>query len=72
MAKKKEIGFDDKLKQLRLFVDQLQQGDLSLEESMDLFNKSKGLINECRTYLKEAELIVHSINKDGSEQEFDI
>lgn len=54
MAKRKP-GFEKQLKELEQIVARLEQGDVSLEESLKLFEKGVQLARACQTALQEAE-----------------
>ncbi len=56
MAKKsKEFNFEKSLKELEHLVDLMEQGDLSLEESLKHFEKGVALTRACQKALAEAE-----------------
>lgn len=60
--------FEESLKQLETIVDQLEKGDLPLEESLKLFEKGVGLSGVCKQELDAAEGKVQTLIKqrDGS------
>ena len=60
--------FEESLKQLETIVDQLEKGDLPLEESLKLFEKGVGLSAICKQELVEAEGKVQTLIKqrDGT------
>jgi len=47
--------FEESLKKLESIVDKLEKGDLSLEESLKLFEEGVGLSAVCKKELEEAE-----------------
>ncbi len=53
--KKPSLEFEKALQELELLVAQLEQGDLSLEESLKQFERGIELTRACQTALKEAE-----------------
>jgi exodeoxyribonuclease VII small subunit len=59
-----EKTFEASLAQLETIVKQLEQGDLSLEESLKLFEKGVTLSRECRERLNEAERRIEILMKD--------
>lgn len=64
MAKKKtSTSFESKLQQIKQIADRMQAENLSLDESMSLFQEADALIKECRDYLQEAhvqvEMLIH-------------
>ena len=48
-------SFEESLKKLETIVDQLEKGDLSLEDSLKLFEEGVGLSAACKTELDAAE-----------------
>jgi exodeoxyribonuclease VII small subunit len=60
--------FEDSLKKLESIVDQLERGDLALEESIKLFEEGVNLSNTCKKELETAEGKVQILLKqrDGS------
>lgn len=61
-------SFEESLKKLEMIVDQLEKGDLSLEESLKLFEEGVGLSTACKGELDAAEGRVEMLIKqrDGS------
>ncbi len=56
MARKKpSVDFEQALQELEALVERLEQGDLSLEESLKLFERGMALTRACQKTLKEAE-----------------
>jgi exodeoxyribonuclease VII small subunit len=60
--------FEESLKKLESIVDQLEKGELPLEESLKLFEEGVGLSAVCKQELDAAEGKVQSLIKqrDGS------
>jgi exodeoxyribonuclease VII small subunit len=48
-------GFEDDLKKLEAVVEQLERGDLTLDDSVKLFEQGMKLSNACKAELDEAE-----------------
>jgi exodeoxyribonuclease VII small subunit len=61
-------SFEESLKKLETIVGQLEKGDLSLEESLKLFEEGVGLSSACKQELDAAEGKVQTLVKqrDGS------
>lgn len=61
-------NFEESLKKLEEIVEQLERGDLPLEESVRLFEDGTRLSSDCRKQLEEAEGKVETLVKqrDGS------
>ena len=58
--------FEDCLKRLEEIVERLEKGDLSLEESLALFEEGMKLSNACRGELDEAEGKIEILMKQGN------
>jgi exodeoxyribonuclease VII small subunit len=60
--------FEESLKKLESIVDQLEKGDLTLEESLQLFEEGVGLSTACKEELDAAEGKVQMLvrQRDGS------
>ncbi|NLB64801.1 MAG: exodeoxyribonuclease VII small subunit [Fibrobacter sp.] len=67
-AKKKELTFEEALDNLEKIVDDLEEGKLKLEESLELFEKGIELSRFCQKKLEEAEGKIEILLKgqDGS------
>ncbi|MEH6575982.1 MAG: exodeoxyribonuclease VII small subunit [Amphritea sp.] len=66
-AKKKSADFEASLAQLESMVEQLEQGDLSLEQSLQTFEKGVKLTRDCQTILSQAEQKVQMLIKQNGE-----
>ncbi|CAN5449700.1 hypothetical protein BH20ACI1_BH20ACI1_21210 [soil metagenome] len=64
MAEKKQ-SFETSLKELEKIVRGLEEGDLSLEESLKLFENGVKLSRECQERLNQAERRIEVLLKDG-------
>lgn len=65
------MDFEKKLKRLEEIVHKMEKGDLSLEESLKVFEEGVKLSRECNAKLAEAEAQVKILvgqNTDGSEK----
>ena len=67
---KREKTFEESLKELESIVEQLEAGDLPLEQSLELFERGVTLSRECQKRLDDAERKVEILLKgaDGSYQ----
>ena len=65
MRTKKKQTFEASLKKLEKIVGQLEDGDLSLEESLKLFEDGVKLSRECRDRLDQAERRIEILLKDN-------
>ncbi len=70
-----EFNFEASLQQLQQLVQQMEQGKLSLEESMQAFEHGIALTRECQQALDQAEQKVQLLMQDSTgtlvEQPFD-
>ena len=66
--KKKQIQFEEAFKRLETIVAQLESGEESLENSLELFEEGIQLAETCRTKLDKAEQVISKLIKksDGS------
>lgn len=74
MAKKQAAGFDFEhaLEELEALVSSMEEGDLSLEESLQAFEKGIKLTRDCQSALKLAEQKVQVlINDNGDTEQLD-
>lgn len=53
--KSKPLDFEKALSELENLVETMEQGDISLEESLKHFERGVELTRQCQTSLKEAE-----------------
>lgn len=64
---KKTVNFEQSLKELEDIVHKLEDGELTLEESLEMFQKGVNLSGVCTKMLDEAEQKVNMLvkQKDG-------
>ncbi len=75
MTKKKDSGFnfENALEQLEELVSAMEEGELSLEESLQAFEKGIKLTRDCQAALKQAEQKVQVlINASGDTEELEL
>ena len=61
MAKKDTVNFEASLQKLKKIIEKLEDGDISLEESVKSFEEGIGLVKECQKQLTQAELKVKKL-----------
>jgi exodeoxyribonuclease VII small subunit len=61
---KKEKAFEEVLQELEEIVNRLEQGDLPLEEALQLFEQGVRLSRSCHTKLDEAQKRLEIVLKD--------
>ena len=72
---KKTLNFEKTLSDLESIVEDMEQGNLSLEESLKRFEKGIALTADCQQALQNAELKVSALVEKNSkllEQDFEI
>lgn len=66
-AKKKSPDFETALSQLETMVEQLEKGELSLEESLQTFEQGVKLTRDCQSILAQAEQKVQMLVEQNGE-----
>ena len=67
MASAKKIDFEASLSQLEELVDQMEEGELTLEESLKAFEAGVKLTRECQRALRDAEQKVEVLMRENDE-----
>ncbi len=62
-----EMSFEEAITELESIVEKLENGKLSLEESLALFEKGIKLVRECSAKLKSAEQKVERLIEQNNE-----
>jgi exodeoxyribonuclease VII small subunit len=62
---KETLDFEKALAELNLLVDQMEQGGLSLEKSLQHFERGIHLVNICQSALKKAEQKVQLLTEQN-------
>ena len=74
MKKPENLSFEQSITELETIVNSLEQGDLSLEDSMSLFERGLNLSHTSQDKLNQAEQKIQILmNKNGEQelQDFD-
>ena len=71
MTKKDTLDFESSLNKLEKIVAKLEDGDISLEESVKSFEEGIGLVKECQKQLSQAELKVKKLLDNGDTVDLD-
>lgn len=66
-----EMPFEEAIEELETIVEDLEDGDLPLEDAMERFERGLGLVNTCRSKLERAELKVEELLEDGQTREIE-
>jgi len=69
MATKKEVKFEDKIKELETIINELESGEIDLESSIEKYTKAMALVKECDEQLKTIEEKVNQIVNENNELE---
>lgn len=62
-----EMNFEESLAELESIVEKLEKGQLSLDESLLLFEKGIKLVRECNDKLKNAQQKVEKLIEENGE-----
>ena len=71
MTKKDTGNFEVSLEKLEKIIEKLEDGDISLEESVKSFEEGIGLVKECQKQLSQAELKVKKLLDNGDTEDLD-
>ncbi len=63
MMTQKEFHLETALGRIREIQNQLQEGKLSFEDSVQVFEEATVLITQCRTYLTESEVKLQKLSE---------
>ena len=67
---KKEKTFEEKLKRVEEISEEMDKGEASLDDSMNLYTEAKALINELKKEIEDArqKITLLEINEEGNEK----
>ncbi len=71
MKKKDTVNFEASLQKLKKIIEKLEDGEISLEESVKSFEEGIGLVKECQKQLAQAELKVKKLLDNGDTVDLD-
>jgi len=60
-------GFEQALGELEVLIEQLESGDLSLDESLQQFKRGVELTRHCQLILDQAQQVVEQLLEPGDE-----
>ena len=65
---RRKLSFEESLKQLEVIAEQIERGEIGLEESVRRYEEGMTLVKQCREALAAAELRIHQLQEkpDGS------
>lgn len=64
---KEELNFEDAMKALEKIANELENGELSLEQSVERFEEGIKISKKCNEILEKAEKKISILIKDGDE-----
>jgi len=59
-----KLTFEQAINQLKGIVDQIEQGEIPLQDSLEQYEKGMALIKHCREILQKAEQRIERISKE--------
>ena len=68
---KDTVNFEVSLQKLEKIIERLENGDISLEDSVKSFEEGIGLVKECQKQLSQAELKVKKLLDSGDTVDLD-
>lgn len=66
MSKDKEVNFEENMKKLEEIANELEKGDLDLNESINKFEEGMKISKECSQILETAEKKITMLIKDDN------
>tara|TARA_E500000178_G_scaffold316148_1_gene335642 strand:- start:33 stop:281 length:249 start_codon:yes stop_codon:yes gene_type:complete len=67
-----KLTFEAAMLELERLVEKMEAGDLTLEQSLQAFERGVVLTRLCQQELQQAELKVQQLNSDGELEAFDV
>ena len=72
VSKEEDVNFEAAMLELEQLVRQMENGDLSLDESLKAFERGVLLTRQCQKSLAEAELKVKMLSAEGVIEDLDV
>lgn len=69
---KEEVKFEDKLNSLEKMVNELEKGDVDLDDAINKYTNAMKLAKECSEKLKSAEENVNKILTENGEEDLKV
>ena len=67
MTESQSSGYETAFRVLQEIIEKLEDGELPLEEALDLYEKGKELADQCAKLLEEAQLRVNTIGEKAED-----
>ena len=64
-----KLTFEQAIKELTAIVGKIEQGEITLGDSLQQYEKGMALIKQCRKILQEAEKRIEKIAEESQEQQ---
>ena len=64
-----KLSFEEAIKELTSIVGKIEQGDISLQDSLQQYERGMALIKQCRTILQQAEKRIEQISQEKEKEE---
>ena len=64
-----ELRFEDAAEALETIIDQLERGDVPLEDSLEAWERGRALLTRCREILDQAADRIAEVDVDGDAEE---
>ena len=73
MAEKKEVKFEDKIKKLEAIVQELESGEVDLDDAINKYTEAMKLSKECSDKLADVTEKVNKIlSENGNLEDFEV
>ena len=64
-----KLSFEEAIKELTGIVGKIEQGEISLQDSLPQYERGMSLIKQCRTILQQAEKRIEQISQEKEKEE---
>ena len=64
-----KLSFEEAIKELTSIVGKIEQGEISLQDSLQQYERGMSLIKQCRTILQQAEKRIEQISQEKEKEE---
>ena len=70
MSEKKKENLEEMFKDLEELIGKMENEEITLEQTVDLYNNGMELLKKCNLYIDEVEKKVLVIDENGEKDEF--
>jgi exodeoxyribonuclease VII small subunit len=57
--------YEKKIEELKRIIEKIEDGNTSLDESMQLYEQGAALVKQCETLLTDAEMKITTLSRDA-------